>query len=104
LIVLQVYERRRQRMANSEVYRKLPTSDRQIIDMTFEGGKGMLPTFETIAEIYKRRTGEDVEKEVLLQKLSEIERTGMVESRIVNLNDQPIYTWKAIMPRGFILK
>jgi len=47
------------------------------------------PTLQAIANTYKSKTGLQTEEKELLQRLSETEKTGIIESAIANIQDKP---------------
>ena len=87
-------ERRKQRKANTNAYQKLSEPNRQIIDAVQKTEKTTLPTLNNIAKTYRKTTKKSIRKKRLLQKLLELEKTGLIESRIANKQDEPIQTWR----------
>lgn len=90
-------ERRKQRRTNAKAYQKLSKPNKQIIDITIETGKTTKPTLHAIAFTYKNRIGEPIEEEKLLQRLSEVEKTGIIKSEIASIQDEPTQIWKTQM-------
>ena len=86
-----------QRKINAKTYQKLSPQNKQIIDTIAETEKTTKPTLEAIADTYKIKTVLQIEKEELLQRLSETEKTGIVEGRIANVQDEPTRIWKIEM-------
>jgi len=84
----------RKRKINANIYQKLSTSNKQIIDAVFETQKSTTATLRAIATTYKNRIGETIEEEKLLHKISEIEKTGIIKSDIANNQDEPTRIWK----------
>jgi hypothetical protein len=81
--------------ANAKAYQKLSASTRKIIDLVIETEGTKKPTLHAIASTYKDRIGDYVDPEELLQKLSEVEKTGIVKSEIANVYDEPTKVWKS---------
>jgi len=96
-VVFYVFERRKERKMNSQTYKKLPTSSKQIIDATNETEKTTISTLNNIATAYRNKTRQPVDKEKLLHDLSSIEKTAILKRVIANRNDEPILVWKTQM-------
>jgi len=92
--VLYELETRRQRRANTDAYQKLSKQTKQIVGIVHQTEKATLPTLNAISTTYQSATGENIAKEILLQRLSEAEEIGMLESSIANKRDEPIQIWK----------
>jgi len=95
--VLQECARAKQRKANANAYQKFSKPNKQIIDITLETQRTTTPTLSAIATTYKNRTGEPIEEEKLLHKLSEAEKTGIIKSDIASNRDEPTQIWKTQM-------
>jgi exosortase len=96
-IIFYIFERRKERKMNSQTYKKLPTSSKQIIDATHETEKTTISTLNNIATAHQNKTGQPVDKEKLLHDLSSIEKTSILKRVITNRNDEPILIWKTQM-------
>jgi exosortase len=97
IIVFYTFETIKQRRANARVYQKLSSQNKQIIDAITQTEKTTRPTLQAIADTYKSRTRLKIDEKDLLQKLSETEKTGIIESAIANIQDEPTRTWKTKM-------
>ena len=97
IIVFYTFETIRQRGANAVAYQKLSSENKQIIDTIAETEKNTKSTLRAIADTYESKTGLKIDEKDLLQKLSETERTGIIESATANIQDEPIRTWKTKM-------
>jgi exosortase len=104
LIGLYTFQKRKQRKANTTAYQKLSNQNKQIIDTVSETEKTTTATLNAIITTYKNKTGEPLEEQKLLQKLSETERTGIIKSNIANKHDEPIHVWKTQMTRKLFSK
>ena len=93
-IIVYTLERRKQRKANTNAYQKLSEPSRQIIDAVQKTEKKTLSTLNNIAKTYRKTTKKPIRKKALLEKLLELERTGMIKSTIANKQDEPIQTWR----------
>jgi hypothetical protein len=98
-VVAVVYfvERRKQRKADAMAYQKLSNQNRQIIDTVLEAGKIRKSTLQTIIAFYRSKTGKSIDKEEMLQRLSEAERTGIVERGVASVQDEPTQVWKGLL-------
>jgi exosortase/archaeosortase family protein len=101
IIVFYTFETMKQRRANARVYQKLSLQNRYIIDTVAETEKTKKPTLQAIADTFRRKIGLQIEEKDLLQKLSETEKTGVIESVTANVQDEPTRAWKTKMtPRN----
>jgi len=93
-IILYALDRRRERKANFNAYQKLSKPNKQIIDILTQTEKTTTPTLNAIAAKYQNTTGENIDREKLLQKLVEAQKIGIIKSNIVSKNDEPIQIWE----------
>ena len=94
LVVILVFERRIERKANTNAYRKLSAPLKQIINVIHKTEKTTIPTLNKIAIKHRNTVGKPISKEELLQTLMEIEKTGIIKSKVVSKEDEPIQIWK----------
>jgi hypothetical protein len=94
LVLLQVLEIRSRTKANLNAYNKLSETNRQIIDMVRETEKKHIATLSGIEETFREKTGKTMAKTKLLEKLLEVEKTGIIRHTIGNQQDEPIVIWK----------
>jgi hypothetical protein len=97
IVVFYTFETIKQRRVNARVYQKLSSQNKQIIVAIAGTEKTTKPTLQAIADTYKSKTGFKIDEKDLLQKLSETEKTGIIESAIANIQDEPTRTWKTKM-------
>jgi uncharacterized membrane protein YraQ (UPF0718 family) len=97
IIVFYTFETMKQRRANARVYPKLSSQNKQIIDAIAETEKTKKPTLQAIADTFRSKTGLQIEEKDLLLKLSETEKTGVIESVTANIQDEPTRAWKTKM-------
>lgn len=93
-IVLYATRKRKQIKSNVNTYQKLSAPNKQVIDIIQKTQKTTLPTLDNIATTYQKTTGQPINKEQLLHKLSELEKTDIIKSTIANKQDEPTQTWK----------
>jgi exosortase len=94
-IILYVLKMRKRRKANASAYQKLSKPNRQIINAILETKKTAAPTLDKIADTLKKSTGNEPNREQLLENLSELERTDIIESTVANKQDEPAKIWRA---------
>jgi exosortase len=94
LATLQVAEARKEKRANATVYNKLSKINRQTVEAVMKAEKESTPTLSNIAEAYQKITGQPIDEEMLLERLSEIEKTEIIKSIIANRDDEPIKAWR----------
>jgi hypothetical protein len=95
LIVFYSVGRRKQRKADAKLYQKLSELNRQTIDAVEETEKTMMPTLRAIAAVYELGTGEPIKDEEMLQRLSNVERTGIIERIVAKVKDEPYRVWRS---------
>ena len=95
IVVLNAFKTKRQRKANANVYQKLSKSDRQIIDGVRETEKQAIPTLNNITTTYQKTIAQSIDRDHILQRLSEMEKAGIIKSSVANKQDEPTQTWKA---------
>ena len=98
VMALYAFERRKKRKMNINTHRKLSRSAKQIIHAIHETKKTNITTLNNIAIVYQNITGRRVDIEELLHELSEIEKTGIIKSVIINRNDEPTLVWNTQLP------
>ena len=97
VVAISVLERKKERKANANAYQKLSKPVKQIIDMVHETEKTSTPTLNNIAITHQNMMGQPINKEKLLQILTEIEKTGIIKSEVANKEDEPTQIWKTAM-------
>jgi hypothetical protein len=94
LVVSHLTQTRRHYKVNATVYDKLSKANRQIIDAVQETEKKVTSTLDNIASTYQKTTDQVIGRDQLMQKLSELEKIGILKSHIINKQDEPILIWK----------
>jgi len=94
VLALYTFERRKERKLNATSYQKLSKPNKQIIDAVHRTEKNTVPTLNNISETYENIAGKKVDKEELLQKISKIEKTGIIKRKIADKQDEPVQTWR----------
>lgn len=84
-----------QNRTKRKAYTKLSASNQQIIDAIQKASKKTMPTLSAIAAEHQKATGQTIDKNTLLQKLTALEKEGIIELHIANHRDEPTQTWRA---------
>jgi exosortase/archaeosortase family protein len=88
-------KRKKKRNQNTVLFKKLSESDQQLIWSVEQSEIKTLPTFENISKTYENLRTEKTSKDDLLQRLSVMEKIGMVKSSYANKQDTPVHIWRA---------
>ncbi len=94
IILLYALDKRKEKKQNTIAYGKLSKTNKQIIDAVRQAEKQKPPTLNTILQAFANITGQTTSKEELIQRLSDAEKTGIVEKKIANIEDEPVQAWK----------
>ena len=94
VLVLSIFEKRKEKKQNIIAYRKFSKANKQITNAVYQTEKSMLPTLNNISETYGNITGKTVDNEKLILKLSEAEKIGIIKREIANKQDEPVQTWR----------
>lgn len=96
IATLRVFGTRREKRANKNAYFKLSKPNKQLIDLIRKVERETLPTLGSIAKACEATKGA-MDEEQLRQKLTELEKTGLIVSSVANRNDEPVRIWKGII-------
>jgi exosortase len=88
-----LFERREERKRNRIVYQKLSRTNRQVIDALHQKERNTMPTLNGVSEAYVKITGTHLDKEKLGEKLSEMEKIGLIKKNVGNKADEPVQIW-----------
>ena len=94
IAVFYLFELNKRKQANRILYQKLSQPNQQLISIIQKTQKATIPTLNNIEETYRRTTGDAITIDQLEQKIVELEKTGIVKSRIISNQDQPTQTWR----------
>ena len=93
-LLFNLYLERNRRKNVKHVYNYISNpDDRQILDSIIELKK-QLATHALIASKFKELSGRDIDIETLDIKLSQAEAAGLIQRKIININDEPHTIWK----------
>ena len=93
-LVLFNIENRKQKRLNKNAYTKLSKEHKKIIDIVEKTENTNISTLEIIACSYREVSGQEIDKEHLLQKLVELEKIGLIKRGVVSKKDEPFQVWK----------
>jgi exosortase len=93
-LVAYALETRKQRRAKANIYQKLSIFNKQIIDAVQRTETQTLSTLDNIAAEYRKTVAESIDRDLLLQSLSRLEKIGAIRTSISSSQDEPIQTWK----------
>lgn len=93
LLPLSWIQRRKKFRTNGSIYLKLHSHKQQIINAVRETERTKPATLNNISETYQRMVDRTVNRDELLRDLTELEKLGVVDTRIICEQDEPIYTW-----------
>ena len=99
IAIFYIYSKRKEKRMNLQAYLKLSIPNKQIIDSIQQTQKNDNSTLNTIMISYENITGKTIEKQELLSKIVELEKTGIIKRCIANKQDIPTQVWKIYMPR-----
>jgi exosortase len=86
-------ENRRERKSNKNIYSKLSKTNKLVVDAIKDAGQINLSAI-CLASIYHKLSGEAIKEETLLEKIAQLEETGVIWSDVSNLMDEPFHTWR----------
>jgi len=95
IIVVYCIQRKKLRLLNTNAYKKMSEENKQLVTAVQMTEKNMLPVLDNIAKTYQKITAKTVRREQLLTRLSELEKTGIINALIYNKDDEPFLIWKA---------
>lgn len=94
ILISYTLEKKKGKKQSTVAYQKLSKTDKQIINAAHETEKNMLPTLNNISKTHNKMTGQTIDKEKLMQKLTEAEKVGILKKDIGNRRDEPVQIWK----------
>jgi exosortase len=98
IIVFEILQKIRAKRANKNTYGKLSIMDQQVISAVEETPG--TPTPDNIAMTYQNLSDKEITTSNLIQKLTEAEKTRLVERSIFNDQDQPLLVYKSNVPHS----
>jgi hypothetical protein len=96
ILTMAFFEKLNKETNNLKIYQKLVLEqEKSILQAVHQASHATKPTTTEIHSNYKKITGNPIEIDTLQEKLEEAEKAGLVEKDIVNLEDEPILTWRS---------
>jgi len=105
ILSYQVIKNREEKRSNLKLYNKLALKEEKLIlQAVHQAAKEDKSTGITVASSYRKLAGKPIDLNVLLEKLDEAYKAGLIEREIANREDEPILTWKTQIsfPKSFI--
>ncbi len=93
IIFLEAFQKIRGKKTNKNTYSKLSITDQQIIKAV--GETSGTPTPHNIAITYQKLSDKEITTNDLIRKLTQAEKTGLIEKNITNDQDQPLLVYKS---------
>jgi len=95
-LALQVIEKQKEKRSNFRVYSRLASDEEKLqLRAVYQAAKDGNPTTDGMASCYRRLSGRPIESSLLLQKLNEAEKAGLLRREIVSRDDEPVLVWKS---------
>ena len=96
ILSYQVIKNRGEKKSNLKLYKKLALQEEKpILQAAHEASKKEKPTTNVVASKYEKLTGKTIDLELLIAKLNEAEKVGLIKRDIASQEDEPILTWKS---------
>jgi len=96
ILSYQLVKNRGEKKSNLKLYNKLAQQEEKLIlKAAHEASKKEKPTANTIASHYQKLTGKTIDLELLITKLNQAEKAGLIKRDITSQEDEPILTWKS---------
>ena len=86
---------RKKKKNNFKAFQKLSSEDRLILESLSKTKH--TSTLCNIQTAYHKDTQNPIKKEQLLNKLRKMSDIGFVEEKVINIQDEPYYVWKALL-------
>jgi len=95
IIIVYCIQKKKLRLLNTNAYKKMSKENKQLVNAVKVTEKNLLPVLNNIAITHQKITTKTIRREQLLNQLSELEKTGIINALIYNKNDEPFLIWKA---------
>jgi hypothetical protein len=82
------------RKADELAYRKLPPLQKQVVDAVGHTQRSSTPTFSNVWSTFKKITGRPIEVDEFHGILLAVEKSEVVQSGFVSIDDYPFKVWK----------
>jgi hypothetical protein len=92
-----VFQRIRDKRADVLAYQKLPQRHKQVVNAINQVQVSSPATFGNIWSVYRRITGQLIERQEFQNMLLAVEKTGVVKGGFVSIDDYPFKVWKTMV-------
>jgi exosortase len=99
LVFYYLYLSRREKQSLLTLYRKLPAQDQLLIRAVSNLGEANSVGDVTVE--YQKLSLLTVPESVVLEKLGEAARAGLIKKRLLSDRDCPVLVWRVMLPKGF---
>lgn len=100
LVILYVFDVRKQRRANATAYEKLSKPSQQLVNIIQKTEKRTMPTMDKLQTAYQEATKEPFDARQMEYELAKLEKIGVIKRSIVGRQDEPALTWKTQITFG----
>jgi len=87
--IFNIAKKRKKKKQTEKIYRRLSDDDKLILKAIQNAHQQGQPTLNAILSAY----GKPVEEAVILGKLMDAEKVGLVKKSVANVDDRPILVW-----------
>jgi len=99
ILAYQKLQNQQERKSTLKLYNKLAQQEvKPILQATHQTSQKDKTTTNTIASHYQKLTGKPIQIELLVEKLDEAQKAGLIKKDITSKEDEPILTWKSQIP------
>ncbi len=99
LAVMLIYlgvKNRKEKKSNLKIYNKLALQEEKVIlQVVQQISKKEKATTNTIASYYQKLTGKTIKPKLLVKKLEDAEKVGLIKKKLVSQDDEPIFVWRS---------
>lgn len=94
-VIFHAIKKRRFRNGKTEAYSKLSEEDREIIHTAYQTREARSATPPSMANVGKDTSNPALTQEAIFERLKHAQEIGLINSRIINRDDEPLRTWTA---------
>jgi exosortase/archaeosortase family protein len=94
MILYVLFQKGRDKKADAQAYQKLPERQKQVVNAIGQAQRSGKPIFSNVLSMYRKLTGQPVEKQEFYDMLLAVEKTRVVEGGFVNVDDYPLKAWR----------
>jgi len=99
ILAIQTIKKQKQTELNQKAYSNLVSNQEKLILQSIDNApKNSQLTGNTVAELYKKSAGKNIDTTLLLEELNRAQQAGFIKGELANQEDAPILTWKTRTP------